>query len=110
MTPFPGRDVFVVGKVLHPAVGGGTVPVFDTFRNFDNGAGKELYGRLGQDGRMVAETNAHKGRYREVSIIRQLQLANLPQCPSILRRRYASPSDLLMKSHVTPATRPEVVH
>ena len=26
--------------------GGGTVPVFDTFRNFDNGAGKELYGRF----------------------------------------------------------------
>ena len=36
----------MVGKVLHPAVGSGTVPVFDTFRNFDNGAGKELNGRL----------------------------------------------------------------
>ena len=36
----------MIGKVLHPAVGGGAVPVFHTFGNGDGNAWLELHGLL----------------------------------------------------------------
>ena len=38
--------IFMVGQVLHPAVGGGSMPVLHSFRNLNNGARNKLHGRF----------------------------------------------------------------